>query len=103
MILGADKSNRKAVTICDRMTEKFTSGYNMNNDRERAACTIFKSPKHGNRPVVFVGGGKNQNTAEILDFSQSDAKWEIGKFGNKIEITKMHLIFKPRLYFAAYF
>ena len=80
MILGADNSNRKAVMIFDRITEIFTNGDNMNNGRERAACTIFKSPKHGNRPVVFIGGGKNQNTAEILDFSQSDAKWEISKF-----------------------
>ena len=96
MILGADKGNRKAVTIFDRMTENFTNGDNMNNDRAFSACTIFKSPKHGNRPVVFIGGGKNQNTAEILDFSQSDAKWEIGKFGNIIEFTKMRLIFKPR-------
>ena len=80
MILGADNGNRKAVMIFDRITEIFTNGDNMNNDRERAACTIFKSPKHGNRAVVFVGGGKEQNTAEILDYSQSDATWEEGKF-----------------------
>ena len=78
------KSLGNDIGIFDRMTENFTDGDNMNNDRAFSACTIFKSPKHGNRPVVFIGGGKNQNTAEILDFSQSDAKWEIGKFGNKI-------------------
>ena len=81
MILGADNAfgNRKTVTIFDRMTNTFSSGVKMNYNRENAACTIFKSPNHGNRPVVFVGGGKEQKTAEILDYSQSDATWEIGK------------------------
>ena len=81
MILGADNvfGSRKTVTIFDRLTETFTNGVKMNYNRENAACTIFKSPNHGNRPVVFVGGGKEQNTAEILDYSQSDATWEEGK------------------------
>ena len=62
MILGADNAfgNRKTVTIFDRMTKEFSSGVKMNYNRENAACTIFKSPNHGNRPVVFVGGGKEQ-------------------------------------------
>ena len=82
MILGADNvfGSRKTVTIFDRMTNTFSTGVKMNYNRENAACTIFKSPNHGNRPVVFVGGGKEQNTAEILDYSQSDATWEEGKF-----------------------
>jgi hypothetical protein len=81
MILGADNAfgSRKTVTIFDRITETFTDGATMNYNRENAACTIFKSPNHGNRPVVFVGGGKQQNTAEILDYSQTDATWEKGK------------------------
>ena len=60
MIMGADKGNRKAVSIYDQITKNFADGDNMNNDRAFSACTIFKSPKHGNRPVVFIGGGKNQ-------------------------------------------
>ena len=81
MILGADNvfGKRKTVTIYDRMTNTFSSGVKMNYNRENAACTIFKSPNHENRPVVFVGGGKEQNTAEILDYSQSNATWEEGK------------------------
>ena len=81
MILGADNAfgSRKTVTIFDRITETFTDGATMNYNRENAACTIFKSPNHGNRPVVFVGGGKEQKTAEILDYSQSGATWEEGK------------------------
>ena len=81
MILGADNvfGSRKTVTIFDRITESFTDGVKMNYNRENAACTIFKSPNHGNRPVVFIGGGKEQNTAEILDYSQSGATWEEGK------------------------
>ena len=82
MILGADNvfGSRKTVTIFDRITETFTNGVKMNYNRENAACTVFKSPKHNNRPVVFVGGGKEQKTAEILDYSQSGATWEEGKF-----------------------
>ena len=81
MILGADNvfGNRKTVTIYDIITNTFSSGVKMNYNRENAACTIFKSPNHGNRPVVFVGGGKEQRTAEILDYSQSGATWEKGK------------------------
>ena len=81
MILGADNvfGNRKTVTIFDRNTKTFTNGVKMNYIRENAACTIFNSPNHGNRPVVFVGGGKEQRTAEILDYSQSGATWEKGK------------------------
>ena len=81
MILGADNAfgNRKTVTIYDIITNTFSSGVKMNYNRENAACTIFKSPNHGNRPVVFVGGGKEQRTAEILDYSQSGATWEKGK------------------------
>ena len=82
MILGADNvfGNRKTVTIFDRMTNTYKDmKIKMNYNRENAACTIFKSPNHGNRPVVFVGGGKEQKTAEILDYSQSDATWEKGK------------------------
>ena len=82
MILGADKdADKKTVTIFDRITKTFTDvkKWDMIYKRENAACTIFKSPNHGNRPVVFVGGGKEQRTAEILDYSQSGATWEKGK------------------------
>ena len=97
MILGADNvfGNRKTVTIYDRISNTFSSGVKMNYNRENAACTIFKSPNHGNRPVVFVGGGKEQRTAEILDYSQSDATWEKGKF-------ETFYFQKRRIYFLGY-
>ena len=63
MILGADNAfgKRKTVTIFDRMTNTYEDmKIKMNYNRENAACTIFKSPNHENRPVVFVGGGKEQ-------------------------------------------
>ena len=45
MIMGADKGNRKAVSIYDQITKNFADGDNMNIDRAFSACTIFKSPK----------------------------------------------------------
>ena len=43
------------------------------------ACTLFYSPKHSNRPVVMVVGGKDIKT-EILDYTVPDAQWEMCKY-----------------------
>ena len=47
-----------------------------------SGCALFKSAKHSNREVVYVGGGDNAGkTAEILDYTVTD-QWEQGKFWN---------------------
>ena len=51
----------------------------MNFERKISSCTVFQSAKHGNREVIFIGGGsRSNNTAEILDYSMTDI-WEQGK------------------------
>ena len=48
--------------------------------RYMSGCALFKSAKHSNREVVYVGGGDNAGkTAEILDYTVTD-QWEQGKF-----------------------
>ena len=42
------------------------------------ACTVFNSAKHGNREVVYIGGGNSGNTAEILDYTVTTT-WELCK------------------------
>ena len=51
----------------------------MNFDREWAACTLFNSPLHQNRPVILVSGGLDQTTSEVLDYTASN-HWEESKY-----------------------
>ena len=44
-----------------------------------AACALFYSPKHKNRPTVFIGGSNDtsfDNCAEILDYTVNNSIWE---------------------------
>ena len=50
----------------------------MNYDRYYAACTLFNSPLHQNRPVILVSGGGGQ-TAEVLDYTTNN-HWEESKY-----------------------
>ena len=50
--------------------------FTSNNYEE--ACTMFYSPRHENRPVVMVVGGKDVKT-EILDYTSATAEWEYCK------------------------
>ena len=50
----------------------------MKNNRIHAACTLFYSQKHGNRPVILAAGGLSENTAEVLDYTASNT-WEQSK------------------------
>ena len=76
---GNGAKNNKAVRVYHPDTDTFTTQSNMNFAREVFSCTVFQSAKHGNREVIFIGGGsKSENTAEILDYSKTDI-WEQGK------------------------
>ena len=80
LILGAEThsgavSLRKNVMIYDADDHSFTTGPSMNYDRRLAACTVFKSPLHNNRPVVLVAGGFGQNTAEVYDYTNAN-QWQ---------------------------
>ena len=44
-----------------------------------AACALFYSPKHKNRPTVFIGGSNDtsyDNCAEVLDYTVNISTWE---------------------------
>ena len=90
MIIGGGKSVRNDdtmfnVTIFDIGSTTFTTGPRPQYGRYYAACAVFNSPLHGNRPVVVVAGGNhyygapNVRNSEVLDYTNPNANWEICK------------------------
>ena len=76
---GSGGNNNKGVRVYHPDNDTFTTQSNMNFGRELSSCTVFQSAKHGNREVIFIGGGaRSSNTAEILDYSMTNI-WEQGK------------------------
>ena len=76
---GNGAKNNKAVRVYHPDTDTFTTQSDMNFERKISSCSVFQSAKHGNREVIFIGGGSGSlNTAEILDYSMTDV-WEQGK------------------------
>ena len=50
-----------------------------------AACALFYSPKHKNRPTVFIGGSNEtsfDNHAEVLDYTVNNSTWEKRMYTN---------------------
>merc|ERR1719270_2739098 len=77
MIIGTQdpSSLRRSVLIFDPENNAYSSGPSLINQRQWAACTIFYSPMHNNRPVIMAAGGRSQRTAEVFDYTKND-KWE---------------------------
>ena len=70
----------KLVKKYNPQSNTFSDQPKLNFDRYMSGCAVFKSAKHSNREVVYVGGGDNGGkTAEILDYTVTD-QWEQGKF-----------------------
>ena len=64
-----------STTIYDTTTKTFVNGPDMINSRFYASCAVFRSAKHGGRPVLIVAAtGK---FTEIWDFDNSNS-WEAG-------------------------
>ena len=63
----------------DHDNKAFTPGPSLLYERLSHACTLFSSAKHGGRPVVLSAGGYGQSTAEIMDYTMSNAEWERSK------------------------
>ena len=84
LIIGAEspRSLSKNVLFFDPVDNSFTPGPSMLFDRKHAGCTLFYSPLHGNRPVVFVA----KQTAEIYDYTKTNA-WEQSKYPTHVVIT----------------
>ena len=79
MIGSVHGSREKEVKLFDPETNTFTDQEDTNDARDSSGCTVFKSDKHGGREVVYVGGGHNpQNSAEILDYTNTET-WELSK------------------------
>ena len=94
MIGSVHGSREKEVKLFDPETNTFTDQEDTNDARDSSGCTVFKSDKHGGREVVYVGGGHNpQNSAEILDYTNTET-WERSKiklYGkNECPLTIIH-------------
>ena len=98
-IMGGQK-NSKGVTVYNPENNTNTTQLDMNFDRKLSSCTVFQSAKHGNREVIFIGGGSgSEQTAEILDYSMTEI-WEQGKdiFSClEISILTIDLFVQPHL------
>ena len=46
--------------------------------RWNAGCVVFRSARHNNRSVVFVGGGAydGMQKSEILDYTLAGSTWQ---------------------------
>ena len=82
MIIGGYPTY-KDVLIYHLSNKSFAQGPSLQVDRVSHACTLFRSPMHGNREVVLVGCGYREGgtrSVEVLDFKKPGAVWEQSKF-----------------------
>ena len=68
----------KEVWQYNLLTENFTQMPEIPESMLQSGCTAFKSAKHNNREVIFVGGGNQGNKAFILDYAMTES-WEESK------------------------
>ena len=78
--LSGGYAKHKRVFRHDPATKTFEELPNMLEKRSHTGCALFYSAKHDNRPVAYIGGSGHwivgsYNTAEILDYTQTD-EWE---------------------------
>ena len=65
--------------IFDPDSSTFSSVGSTTYPHKGAGCALFYSPKHKNRPTVFIGGSNDtsfDNRAEILDYTVNNSIWE---------------------------
>ena len=63
----------------------------MNFPRSNFGCGFIYSEAHKGRPIFVVAGGteENNDATEILDFTQPNASWQIGKFQKVLVFSKV--------------
>ena len=66
-----------STIIYDTTTKTFANGPNMIHSRYYASCAVFKSAKHGGRPVLIAAA--TEKFTDIWDFENSNT-WEAGNF-----------------------
>ena len=83
---GNQSEDRKKVWLYDISTDTITSDHStMLFDHSLCSCTIFYSPKHEGRPVVYMGPGEfSNNQPEILDYEMTTT-WEARKYSDYID------------------
>ena len=65
--------------IFDPDSSIFSSVGSTTYPHKGAGCALFYSPKHKNRPTIFIGGSNDtsfDNCAEILDYTLNNSTWE---------------------------
>ena len=82
---NVNHETRKKVWLYDISTDTITSDHStMLFDHSLCPCTIFYSPKHEGRPVVFMGAGEySSNQPELLDYEMTTT-WEARKYIDKM-------------------
>ena len=63
----------------NHLTKEFIRMKDMPYSMWLSGCSLFHSPKHENRPLVFIGGRRTK--AIVLDYTRSTT-WEERKFSN---------------------
>ena len=76
---GSPPSVAKKVLEFDPAKNSYVDMPSLTTSRFNHACAVFKSPQHEGRYVVMTAGGYLEETAEILDYSQPNAKWTPSK------------------------
>ena len=71
-----------STNIYTRQEKAFQNALPPNNNADHyAACSSFYSAKHGNRHVVYLGGGYSSGLdAQLFDYTMTNAEWEVRKF-----------------------
>ena len=83
MFIGGDYNDgeiavRDVVTY-DPSTGEFKQGPSTIKNRWGSGCALFRSPAHGNRPVVISAGGSwVSGTVELLDYTIA-SEWQLSK------------------------
>ena len=81
IIIGGYPSSSvgKSVIEFDPITNSFNDLPSLITERSYLACAVFKSPFHNERLVLLAAGGEREATAELLDYTQPNAKWTQSK------------------------
>ena len=66
-------------TIYDPETLSFSNIGTTTCSHQGSGCALFYSPRHKNRPTVFIGGSNDTTfdvCAEVLDYTVNTSTWE---------------------------
>ena len=81
LVIGGSPSSSVGTKVLefDPATNSYDDMPPLTTYRWDHACAVFQSPQHEDRYVAMIAGGVYEATAEILDYSQPNAKWTPSK------------------------